>query len=98
MEYVNCFYTHAEQLIVSCKENKETVIAFFKDELDKRSVFLSRMEDFFEKHNVQKAGAKLIFERDFDGMYSHALTWVKQHNTFKYRLKKLALKLIELFD
>ena len=96
IEYVNCFYYHAGQLLQYCKTDKDSLFDFFKQELSNREKFVNRMADYFADHHIEKDGASFIIEKDLEGMYHHALLLQKRHfGTLKSRIKRFALKVIE---
>lgn len=99
IEYVNCFYYHAEQMLMFNKAEKGIVIDFFKEELFKREAFLNRLADYFSEHHVEKEGAELIISRDYEGMYNFAKRLVGLHfGTLKNRFKRYALRIIDFLN
>ena len=98
IEYVNCFYHYAAQLYKFGHLKKEDIIAFYKEELSKRKEFIARMNDYFQDNRIEKAGADLIINADYDGMYSFTLNNAKkQFGSAKSRLTRFALKILDLF-
>lgn len=98
IEYVNCFYHYAAQLYKFGHLKKEEIIAFYKEELSKRNEFIARMNVFFHDNRIEKAGADLIINADYEGMYSFTLTNAKkQFGSAKSRLTRIALKTLDLF-
>ena len=99
IEYVNCFYYHAEQLIKYGKGDRNGVIEFFKNELSQRKDFVKRMAEYFAANNIQKEGAQYMIDNDYEQMYSHSLKLVKRHfGGLKPKLKRLALTSINYIN
>ena len=95
-EYANTVFYHAQQLLMYKKADKEGIIAFLKEELSNRAV-VQRMRDFFIQHRTQNNRLLLILNSDYEGIYNS----VKQsiiNLGFKYRCKKLILRLMDLWS
>ena len=98
IEYINCFYYHAAQLQKFGHATKESVMEFYREELTNRKDFIARMDDYFFKNNIEKAGSELIINADYEGMYSFTLKYAdKQFGSLKSRFTRLALRIIDLF-
>ncbi|MEE3416804.1 MAG: glycosyltransferase [Prevotella sp.] len=98
IEYVNCFYHYAAQLYKFGHLKKEELIAFYKEELSKRKVFIARMNFFFHDNRIEQAGADLIINADYEGMYAFTFNNAKkQFGSAKSRLTRIALGILDLF-
>lgn len=99
IEYVNCFYYHAEQMLMYNKAEKALVIKYFEEELSKRQDFLNRLAEYFSMNQVENNGAELMISRDYEGMYEFANQLVVQHfGSLKNRFKRYVLKMIDLLN
>lgn len=99
IEYVNCFYYHAEQMLMYNKAEKGIVIDYFKEELSKRQAFVNRLAEYFSKYKVEKEGAEWMIDRDYEQMYNFAIKLVDQHfGTLKNRFKRYALRMIDFLN
>ena len=97
-EYVACFYHHAAQLIRWKNVTKESIIDFFKQELDHRELIV-RMKDFYEDNDNQLKQVRYILNDDYERMYKYALVVVKQDfGSFKYKLSYFLISLFSLFS
>lgn len=95
-EYANTVFYHAQQLLMYKKADKEGVIAFLKEELSKR-VVVQRMREFFIENRTQNNRLLLILNSDYEGIYNSVEQSIKNLG-FKYRCKKLILRLMDLWS
>lgn len=95
VEYINMVYYHAQQMLQFKQGDRDDVIAFFKKELNRRSI-VSRMTEYFEQNKSDDVGIRLMLNRDYDGMYEHALQLMHQRcNKLSYKTKRLVMALID---
>lgn len=97
-QYANMVYEEAIQLIKYKHATKDEVISFFKDEMASREI-AKRMVDYFSNRETPFKGARLMAGRDFEGMYGFAYNrYVVLQKSWKYRAKKMYLKMINMFS
>ncbi len=95
VEYVNMMYYHAMQLLLYKQGEKADVIAFFKDELKRRSI-VPRLVDYYKKNIADNQGIILLMNYDYEAMYLYAYNLMReQYEGVRYKVRKLALNLIE---
>ena len=93
-EYVNCFFYQAQQLIEFKQTDKAGVIAYFKDELNKREL-LPRLKSWYKRKGSNDIGIDLINNCDYEGMYDYAYNLVKKRrSSIVYRCKRLYLNVL----
>ena len=93
-EYVACFYHHAAQLIHYKKADKSSVIDYFKQEMDHRELIPCLLE-YYTNQQTDKQTVRLMFERDYDGMYQFARKEADSlYTSLKYRAKKMIVELL----
>lgn len=95
-EYANTVFYHAQQLLMYKKADKEGVISFLKEELSKR-VVVQRMREFFIEHKTQNNRLLLTLNSDYEGIYNSVVQSIKDLG-FKYRCKKLILRLMDFWS
>lgn len=97
VEYINCFYYHAQQLIEFKQADRNGVIDYFRGEIENREL-LPRLLDWFYSNGIEKEGLCFIANKDYDGMYEFAYNLMKKRcNSFRYRCKQLYKKVLTLF-
>lgn len=93
-EYVACLYRFARQLIAYDKADRDGVIAYFKDEVANREV-MRRLLQYYAETGTQRKDVRLLLDRDYDGMYEHALAVLKANrHSLKFRLRRRFLKML----
>lgn len=98
IEYVNCLYYHAAQLLKFSHASKKDVIDFFKVELFSRKEFIARMNSYFSVNKIEKEGAEMIINADYEEMFHYTLKYSKKEfGSIKSRLTRFALKALDLF-
>ena len=98
IEYVNCFYYHTAQLLKFGHAQKKDVIDFYKEELSSRKNFIDRMNSYFIENKIEKEGAEMIINADYEGMFSFTLKYAdKVFGSVKSRLTRFALRTLDLF-
>lgn len=94
-EYVNQFYFRAQQLIDFKQADKAGVIAYFKQELDERQL-VPRLMEFIASGGLDNRAARLMFNRDYEGMYDEACNRVRQlHSTWQCKVKTVLFDVLE---
>lgn len=95
VEYVNMVYYHAMQLLQYKQGDKDDVIAFFKDELKRRSI-APRLIDYFEKNKTDDQGIILFMNHDYEAMHLYAYKLMRELcGGLRYKAVRLALNIIE---
>lgn len=94
-EYTTVVLYHAQQLLEFKQTDKDGVIAFLKDELAKRAI-ASRMVEYYKKHDIADSRLQMMVNRDYEAMYRFAVASFT-NVTFKHRVKKVMLNLMDKF-
>ena len=95
VEYVNMVYYHAIQLLQYKQGDKADVIAFFKEELERRFI-VPRLIDYFMKNSTDDRGILIFMSRDYEVMYLYAYRLLREKcNGLRYKARKMALNLME---
>ena len=95
-EYATVVLNHAQQLLEFKKTDKEGAIEFLKDELGKRAI-ASRMVEYYAQHDTNNARVKMMVNRDYEAMYRFAVESFT-NTTVKHKVKKIMLRLIDMFS
>lgn len=97
IEYMACFFYHAQQLLQFKRADKAGVMDYFKQELEQRELF-PRMVAYFTDHPTQSVGVNLMLGGDYEAMYNHAYQeMLKRCGAWQYRAKRMVYKLINKF-
>ena len=92
VEYANCLYYHAQQLLEYKKTDKNGVVQFFKQELATRQLF-PRMKEFFLKNRTSNRSIQLLINSDYERMYNYAnALMLKRCKSAKQRCKKMLIR------
>ena len=94
-EYTTVVLYHAQQLLEFKQTDKDGVIAFLKDELGKRAI-ASRMVEYYKQHDIADPRLQMMVNRDYEAMYRFAVASFT-NVTFKHRVKKVMLNLMDKF-
>ncbi len=94
-EYTTVVLYHAQQLLEFKQTDKDGVIAFLKDELGKRAI-ASRMVEYYKQHDIVDPRLQMMVNRDYEAMYRFAVASFT-NVTFKHRVKKVMLNLMDKF-
>ena len=94
-EYTTVVLYHAQQLLEFKQTDKDGVIAFLKDELGKRAI-ASRMVEYYKQHDIAGPRLQMMVNRDYEAMYRFAVASFT-NVTFKHRVKKVMLNLMDKF-
>ena len=93
VEYANCLYYHAQQLLEYKKTDKHGVVQFFKQELATRQLF-PRMKEFFLKNRTSDRSIQLLINSDYEGMYNLANSLMRERcYSLKHICKVLFLRI-----
>ena len=94
IEYMACFYYHAQQMLEFKQADKAGVIDYFKQELGHRELF-TRFVEYFVEHPTQSVGVNLMLNKDYERMYDHAYQLMqKRCGAPGYKARRFVLKLI----
>ena len=97
-QYADMIFEHALQMLMYKRASKEELIAFFREEMDKREV-AKRLVEYFSDHETTHKGTKLMANRDYDGMYDFAYDrYITIEKSWKHRAKRYYYKLINIFS
>ena len=94
-EYTTVVLYHVQQLLEFKQTDKDGVIAFLKDELGKRAIAL-RMVEYYKQHDIADPRLQVMVNRDYEAMYRFAVASFT-NVTFKHRVKKVMLNLMDKF-
>lgn len=94
-EYTTVVLYHAQQLLEFKQTDKDGVVAFLKDELGKRAI-ASRMVEYYKQHDIVDPRLQMMVNRDYEAMYRFAVASFT-NVTFKHRVKKVMLNLMDKF-
>ena len=85
-EYVSCLYHHASQMIFYKNVEKEEVMSFFLNEMNKRDLF-PRMVNYYTKEESLPEQVRLLIDRDLEGMYQYASNYADNlFGSMKYKV------------
>ena len=98
VEYCNTVYYHAQQLIQYKHASKEDIMAFFQEELSKRKL-IPRMIAYFKTNEPANQRVRMMVKKDYEAMYTLIASELNsQQNSLKYKLKRVFLTLMDLFE
>ncbi len=94
IEYMACFFYHAQQMLEFKRADKAGVMDYFKQELEHRELF-PRFVAYFTEHPIQSVGVNLMLSGDYEAMYNHAnQTMLQRTGTMRYKTMRFIYKLI----
>lgn len=94
-EYVNMVYYHALQLLMFKKGDRDSIIAFFENELNNRKLVPCLMK-YYAQNKTDKESVTLLVNHNYEGMFNHALGLMKQLSSSPlYKTKRIFLSLLE---
>lgn len=86
---------HVQQLLEYNQADKDSIIAFIKDELGNRRL-VTRMKDYYSKNMTDHDGIKLILKDDYEGMFEYSFRQMNARcNSWKYKLRKVLYPILE---